>query len=97
MILLTAVVVSAAILFVLAPLLGWGVGERDATFETSTPAATRQAELLHQRREILASIRDLDLEYEVGKLTREDFEQAREHLTRQAVEIYRQMDAHAGS
>ena len=96
MILLTAVVVGAVILFVLAPLLGWG-GRDDQTFETASPASTRQAELLHQRQEILASIRDLDLEYEVGKLTREDFEQAREHLTRQAVEIYRQMDAHAGS
>jgi hypothetical protein len=32
------------------------------------------------------------MEYEVGKLTRSDYRKSRDELTRQAVEIYRQMD-----
>ena len=91
MIILTAVVVGAAILFILAPLLGWGAAD---AFDRSTGDASRRAELAAQRREILASLADLELEFEVGKLTREDFERTRERLTRQAVDIYRQMDAH---
>ena len=94
MIILTAVVVCASLLFILAPLLGWGALE---AFEIGTPSSNRQAELLSQRQEILAGIRDLELEYEVGKLTKEDFDQARELLTRQAVDIYRQMDANGRS
>lgn len=94
MILLTAIVAGAASLFVLAPLLGWGVSP---AFDVDTPTRTRQQELLSQRQEILASIKDLELEFEVGKLTKEDFDQTRERLSQQAIEIYRQMDEHGRS
>ncbi|HZI92821.1 MAG TPA: hypothetical protein VFE84_01145 [Patescibacteria group bacterium] len=92
MIILTGVVAAAAALFVLSPLLGWG---GSPAFETTTPAGSREQELLRQRQETLASIKDLEMEYEVGKLTKEDFDQTRERLSQQAIEIYRQMDRHA--
>ena len=94
MIILTAVVVGTAILFILAPLLGWGAS---GAFETATGESTRRAELIAQRQEILSSLADLNLEFEVGKLTKEDFERTRERLTQQAVEIYRQIDTHGAS
>jgi hypothetical protein len=92
MILLTAIVAGAAALFILAPLLGWGVSP---AFESAATATPRDQELLRQRQEILAGIKDLEFEYAVGKLTKEDFERTREGLSEQAIEIYRQMDTHA--
>ena len=92
--LLTAMVAGATALYILSPLLGWGAS---LAFETATAKTTREQELLRQRQEILSSIKDLDLEHEVGKLTREDYEQTRERLSRQAIEIYQQLDRHARS
>ena len=88
MILLSALVAAGAVLFILAPLLGWGV---TPAFDLAGSTGRRD-ELLRQRQEILAGLKDLDLEYEVGKLTREDYEQTRERLSGQAIEIYREMD-----
>jgi len=90
MMILSAAVAGVAALFVLAPLLGWG-----AAPAFDPPAAAKaglKEEMLRQRQEILVGIKDLDLEYEVGKLTKEDYEKTRERLAQQAVEIYRQMD-----
>ena len=88
MILLSGLVAAGTVLFIIAPLLGWGV---TPAFDLAG-AAIRKDELLRQRQEILAGLKDLDLEYEVGKLTREDYEQSRERLSIQAIEIYREMD-----
>jgi hypothetical protein len=85
----TALVVGAGILYILGPLLGWGA---TPAFDAPAPGSDRRRELIEQRQEILAGLKDLQMEYEVGKLTREDYEQTRERLTRQAVEIYREMD-----
>jgi hypothetical protein len=93
MVILSGFVVAAAALFVLAPLLGWGAS---AAFDSpESRKADRREELLRRRQEILAGIKDLDLEYEVGKLTREDHEAARERLSAEAVEIYRHLDEDA--
>lgn len=91
MIFLSALVVAGATLYILAPLLGWGA---TPAFETGDAARGAQEELLERRRELLAGIKDLDLEFEVGKLTREDYDQIRERLSQQAVEIYRELDRH---
>ena len=88
MILLSAFVAAGTVLFIIAPLLGWGV---TPAFDL-TGSSSRRDELLRQRQEILAGLKDLDLEFEVGKLTREDFEQTRERLSGQAIEVYREMD-----
>jgi hypothetical protein len=91
-ILLSALVAATAALYILAPLLGWG---STPAFETGAAFRGKREELLDRRREILAGIKDLDLEYEVGKLTPEDYEQIRESLSLQAIEIYRELDRHA--
>jgi len=86
---LSASVAGAVALFILSPLLGWGAAP---AFDAASPGSDRKRELLEQRQETLAALRDLQMEFEVGKLTREDYEQTRERLTLHAVEIYREMD-----
>jgi hypothetical protein len=88
-----AAVISAAILgfttlWVLAPLLGWGGGEEEAAGE----AASAREELLEARRQILTSIKDLDMEFQIGKLTKEDYEETRERLAREAVDVLKRID-----
>ena len=90
MIFLLALVAGCTVLFILAPLLGWR--STPAFPDEATISRDSREELLQERREILAGIKDLEMEYEVGKLTREDYTKTREQLARQAVEIYRQMD-----
>lgn len=89
MLVLTAFVAGVVVLYIIAPLLGWS---SLPAFDQQRATDERKDDLLRQRQEILAGIKDLDLEYEVGKLTREDYEKTRQTLTAQAVEIYRQMD-----
>jgi len=89
-VILAGLVVAGTALFVLAPLLGWGA---EPAFETAdSAAASRREELMRRRQEMLAGIKDLELEYAVGKLTREDFEQTRARLSSEAVNIYRHLD-----
>lgn len=95
MVILAGLVVALAVLFVLAPLLGWG---DDPAFETEDARAAGERDaLLHRRQQILAGIKDLELEYAVGKLTREDFDRTREALGAEAVEVYRRLDEDAGA
>ncbi|HET6373443.1 MAG TPA: hypothetical protein VFG76_09050 [Candidatus Polarisedimenticolia bacterium] len=89
MIILSAIVAGLTAIFVLSPLLGWG---GSPAWETRSTAADRHAELLTRRQTLLGDLKDLEIEFEVGKLTKEDFEQARERLSRQAVETYRELD-----
>jgi hypothetical protein len=89
MILLSALVVAVVALWVLGPLLGWGATE-------AFPAeATAKNELLARRQEALKDLKDLEMEFAVGKLTREDFERTKAELSHQAVEIYKEIDAQA--
>ncbi len=90
MVIVAAIVIAGAALFVLSPLLGWGA---HPAFETAASAqGAARDELLRRRQEILAGIKDLDLEYELGKLTREDHHQARERLAAEAFALYRRLD-----
>lgn len=82
-----AAIIGGTTLWVLAPLLGWTSEE-----EVLDAAAEEQEKLLAARRELLASIKDLEMEHQVGKLTREDYEETREKLTREAVEVLRRLD-----
>jgi hypothetical protein len=87
-----AIVLGMVTLWVLAPIFGWGAGE-----EPHDEAAAAREELLSARREILAQIKDLDMEFQIGKLTREDYDTTRERLTHEAVGILKQMDAGAAA
>jgi hypothetical protein len=90
MVIIAGIVVAGAALFVLAPLLGWGALP---AFESGAAAVGAQRDqLLRQRQEILAAIKDLDLEFELGKLTREDHQQARERLAAEAFALYGRLD-----
>lgn len=88
MIAAAAAILGATTLWVLAPLLGWTRHEEEAP----DPRREEQESLLAARREILASIKDLEMEAQVGKLTPEDYEQTRERLSQEAVEVLRRLD-----
>lgn len=90
MVILAGIVVAGAALFVLSPLLGWGT--RPAFDAPSAATGARRDELLSKRQEILHSIKDLDLEYELGKLTREDHQRTRGRLEAEAIALYRRLD-----
>ncbi len=94
MLVIGVLLAGATTLFILAPLIGWG---GPPAFDDGAVAAGREQDILRRRQEILASIKDLEMEYEVGKLTKEDYEQIRERLSEDAIEIYRQMDRDAGA
>ncbi len=89
MIALSALVVAGAALWVLAPLLGWGATDAFAS------SGEGLSDTMQRRNETLKALKDLELEFEMGKLTREDYEQTRAQLSRQAVEIYKELDAQA--
>ena len=84
----TAVILGVTTLWVLAPILGWTRSED----EGEDGAAEEQEALLASRRELLTSIKDLEMEYKVGKLTPEDYEETREGLVREATEVLRHLD-----
>jgi hypothetical protein len=84
---LSAALLGAATFWILAPLLGWS--EESAT---GIPVNPENADLLATRQEILSAIKDLEMEFQVGKLTEEDFRLTREQLAREAVELFKRMD-----
>jgi len=84
-----ASVLAAAALWVLSPILGWG----DAAGERHDLAAAEREDLLQHRQERLSAIKDLEMEYRVGKLSKEDFEETRERLAGEAVEVLKALDA----
>jgi len=85
---ISAAILGATTFFVLAPILGWG-----RAAEEDEPALLAREELLEARRQVLASIKDLEMEHRVGKLTAEDFEATRESLSHEAVSILKKLDA----
>ena len=84
-----ASILAAAALWVLSPIFGWG----DATGERHDLAAAEREDLLHRRQEKLSAIKDLEMEFRIGKLSKEDFDETRERLAREAVEILKAIDA----
>lgn len=84
--LLIALVISAiAILAVAWPLLKKG----------PTPVMIeddRLMELLHRKDQVLASIKELEFDYHVGKLSEEDYQQYDQRLRRQAIGLIQQIE-----
>jgi uncharacterized protein with PIN domain len=50
------------------------------------------AELLSKKNSILIAIKDLDFDYEQGKLSEEDYFELRDHYKKQAVVLLKQID-----
>ncbi len=75
---------------VLRPVLSSSAGE--ATFaHAAAPVTLRQA-LEAQKDALLAQIRDLDFDYETGKVPEDKYRQRRANLTAEAADIFQQLD-----
>ena len=87
--LLLAFLVGGAV-FVMWPFLTQRTGQ---TTENEPSRLSRIAQLQAEREAILISVRDLDFDYQTGKLTEEDYLMQRENLMDRGVEILKQIDA----
>ena len=88
MILLTAgaiVLVIAVVAFVVYPLF-----RSDRSLLIST--VSQSEELFRRRDRIYAELRDLDFDYRVGKVTAEDYREARDQLETEAARILQAID-----
>jgi ribosomal protein L32 len=52
----------------------------------------RLTELFHRKEQVLASIKELEFDYRVGKLSEEDYQQYDQRLRRQAIGILQQIE-----
>ncbi len=52
----------------------------------------RFTELLHRKEQVLASIKELEFDYRVGKLSEEDYQQYDQRLRRQAIGVMQQIE-----
>ena len=80
-----------AISFVWATLRGLLGGSTDAHVSQSTAARSR-ADLLSEKDAVLRSLKDLEFEREVGKLSDEDFRRLEADFRLRAKRILRQLD-----
>jgi hypothetical protein len=78
--------------FVARPLFDRGSRNGDVYRLNGDPAA----QLSHQRDAIYALIRELDGDFETGKVTEQDYRVSRERYVADAAAILKQLDAYAG-
>lgn len=88
---LTLVLLAAVIAVVSGPLLAGRTPE--GTSKSAEPDAPRHEELQAAREAKYREIRDAELDYRTGKLSREDFETVNATLRAEAVEVLDQLDA----
>ncbi len=75
----------------------WPFWRRRVALEGVTNGvSSRLADLLAQRDNLLAAIKDIEFDYEMGKISKEDFEQIREQYRRQAIDLFKRIDAARG-
>src|SRR5512140_3323790 len=77
---------------VLWPLLQSQNNVTPADRTDNQPAPTALAQLQAQHEAILISVRDLDFDYQTGKLTEDEYLAQRERLMQRGVEILKQID-----
>ncbi len=83
------VIVAISIAFIVAPLL-----RKDATAPERVAAADDESiELASRHKMILASLRDLEDDHNTGKVSEEDYPGLQSKLTREAVDLMKQLDA----
>jgi hypothetical protein len=91
---LTVVLVAAVVLVLSAPLrsaAGRALGHEDGSSEPS--GGEGRAELEAAREAKYGEIRDAELDYRTGKLSREDFEAIDGELRAEAIEILNRLEA----
>lgn len=85
------IIVVLSLLFVAWPFLGVG-RERAAAAEKSKLNGELER-LVAEREAVYAMIRDLDFDYETGKLTDEDYQQQRETWVARGVNVLKAIDS----
>jgi hypothetical protein len=89
--LMLALLVGCAV-FVMWPFLASRKPAEQST-EGSVSPMSRISQLQADREAILIAVRDLDFDYQTGKLSEDDYLTQRENLMGRGVEILRQIDA----
>jgi hypothetical protein len=85
-ILLGILITAGSLLYIFYPLI------LTSNFTMSWESASPLKLLLHQKQTIYENIKDLEFEYQMGKLSEEDFQKLREDFTREAVNVMQQID-----
>ena len=90
-IILASLALLAAICFLWASLRALlGEGQRDVT---QSAAMTRRADLLDEKDAVLRSLKDLEFERQVGKISDEDFKRVEAEFRARAKRILRDLDS----
>lgn|SRR5574341_1015350 len=94
---ITGLVTLAAVLFVVAYIVQPFFSERRAAGASSAGRSAaallrQQADLLNRRNELYAALRELDFDYQTGKVAEDDYGQQRYGLVAQGVELLQQLD-----
>lgn len=85
-----ALLVAVTLWWVLHPL--WGRVAPVQLEQINSPARQTLAELEQYRNSVYAAIKDLELDFETGKIGAEDYRQVRAQLTRQAADLLKRLD-----
>ena len=90
---LLMLILTGTIYYVIAPYLR----KTPATQPGISKRARSREELLERRDRILASIKDLEFEKEVGKISEQDFREMNARFRREAVAVMRELESAAGN
>jgi hypothetical protein len=94
---LTLVLVTAVVLVVSAPLRSAGPSrQRGRSGSADSPRAATRSELEAAREAKYREIRDAELDYRTGKLSREDYEAIDGELRAEAIEILDRLESAEG-
>jgi hypothetical protein len=87
-------VALAVVGFIVWPLLAPQTGQSDGRELSAAARSLReQARLIEERNAIYATIRDLDFDYQTGKLPGDEYAARRHQLVARGVEALKQLDA----
>ncbi len=89
MILLFApVLFIGAVLYVAYPLLNDSVGAR-----TQEKKATEQQRVFQQKEEMIEILKDIDMDFRMGKLSQQDYQSLKLDFEQRAVEIFQRLES----
>lgn len=75
-----------------ATIIGWPLLQNQSETKTSGSALSSLAQLQAEHEAILNAVRDLDFDYQTGKLIQEDYTTQRESLIQRGVDILKLVD-----
>lgn len=86
------ILLIAVVLYVAWPLLSEEDGGRAAVVEEAELEATRV-----EKANVVESLKDLEMDFQMGKLSTHDYQALSEHLERRAVKVLQRLEALEGS